>query len=138
MINKPDDHIEFIMESLSKVSSSLVLTKTIILLQYKDSKQPTIKWDAFVGPKGVKNNKLAPIKPTNTNSSSSFLTELNHQSKLNPISQGMPRPSSPTTDQNAKKNLLNGKPIIFVGGGPGIKMIYLIKKKPLSLFYRQW
>jgi len=27
MINKPDDHIEFIMESLSKVNSSLVLTK---------------------------------------------------------------------------------------------------------------
>jgi len=80
---------------------------------------------------------LAPIKPTNTNSSSSFLTELNHQSKLNPISQGMPRTSSPTTDQNAKKNFLKGKPIIFVGGGPGIKMIYLIKKKqPLSLFYR--
>jgi hypothetical protein len=32
MINKPDDHIEFLMESLSKVSSSLILTKTIILL----------------------------------------------------------------------------------------------------------
>ncbi len=77
---------------------------------------------------------MAPIKPTNTNSSSSFLTELNHQSKLNPISQGIPRPSSPTTDQNAKKNLLTGKPIIFVGGGPGIKMIYLIIKNKTFIF----
>jgi len=27
MIQKPDDHIEFIMESLKRVSSSIVLTK---------------------------------------------------------------------------------------------------------------
>lgn len=35
MINKPDDHIEFIMESLSKVSSSLILTKKLSFYSIK-------------------------------------------------------------------------------------------------------
>jgi hypothetical protein len=61
---------------------------------------------------------LAPIKkPTNTNSSSSFLTEVNPQNKLDSIPQG----KSSTLNQNRNKNLLKGKPILFIGGGPGIK-----------------
>jgi hypothetical protein len=67
------------------------------------------------------NNTLAPIK-TNTSSlppSTSFLTEMNHQPKLDFIPQRQQktedRPSSPKS-----KDPLKGKPIIFVGGGPGM------------------
>jgi hypothetical protein len=50
---------------------------------------------------------------------------VNRQPKLDSI----PRPSAPISDQNQHKNLLKGKPIIFVGGGPGIIRINLMKKK---------
>ncbi len=69
---------------------------------------------------------MAPIKRSiDTIPSSSFLTEVNRQPKLDSI----PRPSAPISDQNQHKNLLKGKPIIFVGGGPGIIRINLMKKK---------
>jgi hypothetical protein len=62
---------------------------------------------------------LAPIsKPPSTGPSSLFITQLNHQPKLEPIAQSQ-------HDVHKNKNLLQGKPIIFVGGGPGLKRIDL-------------
>lgn len=121
MVNKPEDHIEFIMDSLARVSLILILIKILFFLQYKDSKQP-LKWDAFVGSKGLKNNTLATIKKKTINMPPpfSFLTEVNHQPKLESIPQSKLQASSST---NQDKELLKGKPIIFVGGGPGRKRI---------------
>jgi len=108
-----------------------------------------LKWDAFVARKGGMNNILAPIKDTtNTNDTSapslSSHTELSRPPKLDAILPGKgeeepkieDRPQSPTpeqqqqrkvddqhhiTDEEAKAtHLLKGKPIIFIGGGPGI------------------
>ncbi len=49
--------------------------------------------------------------------------EMNQPYKLNPIAQSKPRPASPKAEPKRDKNLLKGKPIIFVGGGPGTKRI---------------
>jgi len=40
------------------------------------------------------------------------------------------------TQDNQIKNLLKGKPIIFIGGGPGMKRSYFVRK--YILFNRQW
>lgn len=126
MVHKPEDHVEFIVESLTR---------------YKDGNQQ-LKWDTFIGRKGGMNNTLAPIKDSkNTNitsSSSSVPTELNHSTKLDPITIGK-REQTPIIEEKPKiqeqrkadnepnikkehdnlKDLLRGKPIVFVGGGPG-------------------
>jgi hypothetical protein len=108
-----------------------------------------LKWDAFVGRKGGMNNILPPItQSTNTavkaSPPRSLQTELSRPSKTDVTPQTTrqetskigDRPSSPTPDQhrhvdsddNKKKDLLKGKPIIFVGGGPGkIKMKFYKK-----------
>jgi hypothetical protein len=94
------------------------------------------------------NNTLAPLKnSTNTNvtsvptpPSSSLHTELSRPPKLDAITPGKreeieERPQSPTPEQQQQRkvedhqhiedeeakdrNILKGKPIIFVGGGPG-------------------
>ncbi|CAF4108266.1 unnamed protein product [Adineta steineri] len=67
MVNKPEDHIDFLIESLSRC---------------KGNKQ-SLKWDTFVGQKGDGKNKLPPIDTSTTSES-----KLNNQTKLNPISNG--------------------------------------------------
>ncbi|CAF4550994.1 unnamed protein product [Rotaria sp. Silwood1] len=138
MVHKPEDHIDFIIESLTR---------------YKDGNQQ-LKWDTFIGRKGGMNNTLVPLKTsTNTNITSppsSFRTEMTRSPKLDAIPTGKreerPKiedlPQSPIPDQQQEKvddqqqekvddhqhikteevniqDLLKGKPIIFVGGGPG-------------------
>lgn len=103
-----------------------------------------MKWDTFIGRKGGMNNTLVPLKTTtNTNgttSSSNAQVELNRTPKLDAISPGKkeekpkvedqpPAPKqihhqSDDARQEKTKSLLKGKPIIFVGGGPGMKLIY--------------
>ena len=64
---------------------------------------------------------MAPIQ-SNTNknpSSSSFLTETNHQTKLDFIPQRNKQKTEDRPSSPKNKDLLKGKPIIFVGGGPG-------------------
>ncbi|CAF1446892.1 unnamed protein product [Adineta ricciae] len=142
MVNKPDDHIGFLMDSLSRC---------------KGSKQ-SLKWDTFVSHNSGSHNALPPIDSTAAKSGATQPT-LNNQSKLAPISgdksdekpknnirppspklaqqqtskpEATPaktatqppasksEPSSHTKPDDAKnKSLLQGKPIIFVGGGPG-------------------
>lgn len=89
-------------------------------------------------------NNLTPLKPTTQTDETSNL-ELNQKPKLNAIPVGkhddekapspVERPQSPTPEQqhqrhdedqervekqeNEAKQSLKGKPIIFVGGGPG-------------------
>ncbi|UJR33891.1 hypothetical protein I4U23_021311 [Adineta vaga] len=127
MVHKPDDHIEFIINSLER---------------YKDGNQQ-LKWDEFIGRKGGMNNTLTRIKnatDSNETSLSSHLpTDHNRLPKLDAIPVGKreekpkseERPQSPTPEQQRKheqeraqsqlqhKHSLKGKPIIFVGGGPG-------------------
>jgi hypothetical protein len=218
MVNKPDDHIGFLIDSLSRVSSSIIEARYHIhsILQCKGTKQ-SLKWDTFVGQKGSMNNALAPITPTTTPSSTNQ-SKLNNQTKLDPISSNkkddhtkpeaqpssskhdqhssgkpesgpssihdqVPSKSEPTpsvkseshtehtpskagpaaspkdehppvsntekhstskpvepthtkTDDGNKKDLLKGKPIIFVGGGPGMKQNSSRRLEPLSMSSR--
>ena len=84
-------------------------------LKHKDTKQP-LKWDTFIASKSGRQRPLPPIpqKSSEGGSSSTFVTESNHQLKPNSI------PSTKDSQQPIDKNLLKGKPIIFVGGGPGL------------------
>lgn len=160
MVNKPDDHIEFIVDSLSR---------------FKTSNQP-LKWDAFIARKGGLKNNLAPLKTT-TQANEPLNLDFNQKPKLDAIPAGkhdekrsqspvqrpqsppaerqqsppaerqqppsVERPQSPSTErpqsptpeqqqqrqtedqqrvdkeENQVKESLKGKPIIFVGGGPG-------------------
>lgn len=88
------------------------------------------------------NNTLAPIKATTTttNVSSSQPADLHRTNKLDPITIGKreqtkPEPSKThrmeETSTNKKssvdfKALLKGKPIIFVGGGPGRSLVVVL------------
>ena len=85
------------------------------------------------------NNTLAPIKiqQIQNPSSSSFLTEVNHQIKLDLFIKVNLITITQTENHDHHhqhlikikiKNLLKGKPIIFVGGGPGIKKDISFKK----------
>ncbi|CAF2469387.1 unnamed protein product [Rotaria sp. Silwood2] len=130
MVHKPEDHIDFIIESLTR---------------HKDGNQQ-LKWDTFIGRKGGMKNTLVPLKTsTNTNVTSppsSSHTELTRPPKLDAIPTGKreetpnieEHPQSTTPDEQQQKvddhqhikseevnvkDLVKGKPIIFVGGGPG-------------------
>lgn len=107
-----------------------------------------MKWDTFIGRKGGMNNTLLPVTTsTNTNgtSTTTFHTELPRPPKLDEIPAGKrdepPKPVDQSrsivpiqqerqvhddhhhAEQEANlKDLLKGKPIIFVGGGPGMKI----------------
>ncbi|CAF0725304.1 unnamed protein product [Rotaria sordida] len=96
MVHKPEDHIDFIIESLTR---------------HKDGNQQ-LKWDTFIGRKGGMNNTLVPLKTsTNTNVTSpppSLHTELTRPPKLDAIPTGKreerPKiedqpPQSPIPDQ---------------------------------------
>ncbi|CAF1268860.1 unnamed protein product [Adineta ricciae] len=146
MVHKPEDHLEFIINSLKR---------------YKDGNQQ-LKWDEFIERKGGMHNILAPItKSTDLNTAPEID---NRPPKLDAIPAGkheekpkiQERPQSPTPDQQLKheqeraqapkfdqqhtsnddkakhqpqqttnaqvtehKRSLQGKPIVFVGGGPG-------------------
>ena len=119
-----------------------------------------MKWDTFIGRKGGMNNTLAPLKNstntygTSSASSSSGQTDLNRPAKLDSTPQGK-RHEKPkiedvhpllTPDQHrhavknedTKKNdLLKGKPIIFVSGGPGMKRNHF-KTNEYFHYFRQW
>ncbi|CAF4164422.1 unnamed protein product [Rotaria magnacalcarata] len=122
MVHKPEDHVDFIIESLTR---------------YKDGNQQ-LKWDSFIGRKGGMNNVLLPLKKTtNTDATSppfSLHTDLARPPKLDAIPSGKRDEPSKIEDQPQRttnhvehvenqatniKELLKGKPIIFVGGGPG-------------------
>ncbi|UJR13441.1 hypothetical protein I4U23_000455 [Adineta vaga] len=93
MVNKPEDHIGFLIDSLSRC---------------KGTKQ-TLKWDTFVGHKGSMPNTLAPIQAPSppTTTSNVPQSKLNNQTKLDPIPSAKKdekhttdiRPLSPKPDQ---------------------------------------
>jgi adenylate kinase len=104
MVHKPENHIEFIIESLSR---------------FKDGDQQ-IKWDVFIGRKGGMKNTLAPLKhvTTTTNDtsvpSSSTHPELSRSPKLDAIPQGKreevptiieDRPQSPAAGQHREQQV---------------------------------
>jgi len=76
-----------------------------------------LKWDSFIG---QRNGQLPPLankpSPPPTTATTTFVTEISTHKKLEPISEQ--KSAAPTTVEQ-DKNLLKGKPIIFVGGGPG-------------------
>lgn len=75
-----------------------------------------MKWDTFIASKSGRRQPLPPIpsKSSQGGSSTTFVTEPDHQPKHKPV------PSIRDAQQPIDKNLLKGKPIIFVGGGPGL------------------
>ena len=116
----------------------------LMLIQFKEKNQ-SIKWDTFVGRKGGMNNTLAPLKPAVTTLPSSQPPELNRSQKLEPIHPGKQNDSVPLSKTEISlpptleksldtasehidfKELLKGKPIIFVGGGPGLYQQSFVK-----------
>ena len=110
-----------------------------IFTQYKEGSQQ-LKWDTFIGRKGGINNTLSPIKTfKNTNVTSSLSSprpEWNQTPKLDPITarNQEEQPSvrvvdrqqeklvdhqKTKTDEATIKDIIKGKPIIFISGGPG-------------------
>lgn len=112
----------------------------VVYFQFKERNQP-LKWDVFVGRKGGMNNTLAPVKgaaPVQTEPPRPAKLEAippgkreepkdqHHQSQTHKTEERTVAPVRPTevhsttnNEQNKFKDLLKGKPIIFVGGGPG-------------------
>ncbi|CAF2863901.1 unnamed protein product [Rotaria sp. Silwood2] len=96
IINQPEDHIDFLMKSLD---------------QYKNNKQ-SIAWNSFISRENDLNNAST--------------SKTKHQLKPDSVAQSkreekpkiQNRPSSSKSSEDIK-NALKGKPIIFVGGGPG-------------------
>ncbi|CAF0882370.1 unnamed protein product [Adineta steineri] len=99
MVHKPEDHVEFIVNSLQK---------------YKDGNQQ-IKWDIFVARKGGMNNNLAPLKNStdthNLPSTSNVPKVMSRPPVLDSIPAGKKeekpkiedRPQSPTPDQQQQR-----------------------------------
>jgi hypothetical protein len=61
-----------------------------------------------------------------------------HQPEFQPPTPKSDHHADVKTEDNKIKNLLKGKPIIFIGGGPGIKRSYFVRKFISFLFNRQW
>ncbi|CAF1259347.1 unnamed protein product [Rotaria sordida] len=98
IINRPDDHIEYLMKSLEKYKN-------------KNNKQP-LAWNAFVEREnGLDNTSTSKTKRQLKPDS---IPQSKREEK--PKIQDRPRSSKSSEDI---KNILQGKPIIFVGGGPG-------------------
>ncbi|CAF3725780.1 unnamed protein product [Rotaria sp. Silwood1] len=96
IVHKPDDHIDFLMKSLEK---------------YKNSKQ-SLAWNSFIERENNLNNTSAP------KTKQQLKRDSIPQNKREEKPKNQDRPSSSKSNKDIK-NILKGKPIIFVGGGPG-------------------
>ncbi|CAF1390566.1 unnamed protein product [Rotaria sp. Silwood1] len=96
LVNKPEDHIDFLIKSLEK---------------YKTNKQ-TLTWDSFIERKNVLHDTMAP--KTNSQLKSNSI----RQSKGEPKATTQDRPSSSKSGLD-NSDILKGKPIIFVVSEPG-------------------
>ncbi|CAF4140687.1 unnamed protein product, partial [Rotaria sordida] len=98
IINRPDDHIAYLMKSLEQYKN-------------KNNKQP-LAWNAFVEREnGLDNTSTSKTKRQ-------LKPDSIPQSKREEKPKIQDRPRSSKSGEDIK-NILQGKPIIFVGGGPG-------------------